>query len=87
MPVGALTVRCIRRGGLLPQMEGPTHRYMESSPGCWYAHGEVLSREYSDQESKYRKNQRRNPSADPKTAVIGSGLAQSKDLLYRITND
>jgi len=49
MPVGALTVRCIRRGGLLPQMEGPTHRYMESSPGCWYAHGEVLSREYSDQ--------------------------------------
>ena len=25
-----------------------THRYMESSPGCWAAYGEVLAREYSD---------------------------------------
>lgn len=24
------------------------HRYMESSPGCWAAFGEVLAREYSD---------------------------------------
>ncbi len=23
------------------------HRYMESSPGCWAAYGEVLAREYS----------------------------------------
>jgi Family of unknown function (DUF5946) len=29
-------------------MDGPTHRYMESSPGCWAAFGEVLAREYSD---------------------------------------
>lgn len=29
-------------------MEGPTHRYMESSPGCWAVFGEVLAREYSD---------------------------------------
>ena len=27
---------------------GPMHRYMESSPGCWAAYGEVLAREYSD---------------------------------------
>ena len=41
-------VRCIGCGGLVPQMDWPTHRYMESSPGCWYVYGEVLSREYSD---------------------------------------
>jgi hypothetical protein len=39
---------CIGCGGLFPEMEGPTHRYMESSPGCWAAYGEVLAREYSD---------------------------------------
>lgn len=25
-----------------------THRYMESSPGCWAFYGEVLAREYSE---------------------------------------
>ncbi len=39
---------CIGCGGLFPEMDGPTHRYMESSPGCWAAYGEVLAREYSD---------------------------------------
>jgi len=29
-------------------MNGPTHRYLESSPGCWHVYGQVLSREYSD---------------------------------------
>ena len=29
-------------------MEGPTHRYMASSPGCWAAYGDVLVREYED---------------------------------------
>jgi hypothetical protein len=29
-------------------MDGPTHRYMESSPGCWHLYGQVLAREYSD---------------------------------------
>ena len=32
----------------MPEIEGPTHRYMESSPGCWLVYGEVLAREYSD---------------------------------------
>ena len=27
---------------------GAVHRYMESSPGCWAAYGEVLAREYND---------------------------------------
>ena len=30
-------------------MEGPTHRYMQSTPGCWAAFGRVLAREYEDQ--------------------------------------
>ena len=41
-------VRCIGCGGLVPQMDGPTHRYLESSPGCWHLYGQVLAREYSD---------------------------------------
>jgi hypothetical protein len=41
-------VPCLGCGGLFPEMEGPTHRYMESSPGCWAAYGEVLAREYGD---------------------------------------
>jgi Family of unknown function (DUF5946) len=41
-------VRCIGCHGLFPDIQGPTHRYMESSPGCWAAYGEALAREYSD---------------------------------------
>jgi hypothetical protein len=33
---------------MFPDIDGPTHRYMESSPGCWAAYGEVLAREYSN---------------------------------------
>ncbi|HEY6348960.1 MAG TPA: DUF5946 family protein [Candidatus Angelobacter sp.] len=39
---------CPGCGGSFPTVEGPTHRYLESSPGCWAAYGEVLAREYSD---------------------------------------
>ncbi len=41
-------VPCIGCGALVPHQAGPTHRYMESSPGCWAIYGEVLIREYSD---------------------------------------
>jgi len=41
-------VPCVGCGGLFPEIEGPTHRYMESSPGCWAAYGEVLAREYNN---------------------------------------
>lgn len=37
-------------------MEGPVHRYMESSPGCWSMYGEVLAREYAD--AAYNANHR-----------------------------
>ena len=40
-------VPCFGCGGLFPDIEGPTHFYAESSPGCWAAYGEVLAREYS----------------------------------------
>ena len=42
------TVRCKGCGAPVPDVAGPTHRYMESSPGCWAIYGEVLAREYSD---------------------------------------
>ena len=41
-------VACIGCGGLVRAIDGPTHRYMESSPGCWPLYGEVLAREYGD---------------------------------------
>jgi hypothetical protein len=39
-------------GTLLPSEDGPTHRYLESSPACWRLFGEVLAREYGD--ARYR---------------------------------
>lgn len=42
------TSRCPGCGAEFPDIEGPTHRYMISSPGCWGAYGEVLAREYGD---------------------------------------
>ncbi len=46
--MNAPRVACPGCGGLFPDGDGPTHRYMESSPGCWAVYGEVLAREYSD---------------------------------------
>jgi hypothetical protein len=46
------TTPCPGCGALFPAQDGPTHRYLESSPGCWAAYGAVLAREYSD--PKYR---------------------------------
>ena len=42
------TSTCFSCGGVFPDIEGPTHRYMTSSPGCWSVYGEILAREYSD---------------------------------------
>lgn len=33
----------------LPQISGPTHAYMESTPSCWAAFGRVVAKEYADQ--------------------------------------
>ncbi|WP_435106888.1 DUF5946 family protein [Arhodomonas sp. AD133] len=42
------TCKCFSCGGVFPDIDGPVHRYMSSSPGCWSVYGEVLAREYSD---------------------------------------
>lgn len=48
MESDAAKVQCIGCGGLVAEVEGPVHRYLEASPGCWRVYGEVLAREYSD---------------------------------------
>src|SRR5438552_14745849 len=51
--LGAMSVtRCPGCGARFPGSDGPTHRYLQSSPGCWAGYGDVLAREYSD--SAYR---------------------------------
>ncbi len=42
------TCKCFSCGGVYSDIDGPVHRYMSSSPGCWSVYGEVLAREYSD---------------------------------------
>ena len=41
-------VACRGCGGLFEPLEGATHPYMLSSPGCWAAYGDVLARECAD---------------------------------------
>jgi len=42
------TCKCFSCGGEYPNIDGPVHRYMTSSPGCWSVYSEVLAREYSN---------------------------------------
>lgn len=39
---------CPGCGVELPTIEGPVHKYMESSPACWAKYGELLAMEYGD---------------------------------------
>lgn len=39
---------CPGCGAWFIAVDGPVHPYMESSPACWQAFGEVLAREYGD---------------------------------------
>lgn len=39
---------CPGCGVAFPKRNGPVHSYMESSPACWAAYGEVLAREYTE---------------------------------------
>ncbi len=34
--------RCVGCGAEFEKIEGPTHRYMTSAPGCWERYGELL---------------------------------------------
>lgn len=39
---------CIGCGSLVPNIDGPTHKYLEASPGCWKLFGDILAKEYGD---------------------------------------
>ena len=41
---------CVGCGAVVPDSDGPAHRYLGASPGCWRLYGEVLGREYVDYE-------------------------------------
>jgi hypothetical protein len=47
-PKPATESRCNGCGDLFAEIEGTTHPYILSSPGCWQAYGELLAREYQD---------------------------------------
>ena len=48
MPTRDDQIDCTGCGALVPDGDGPTHRYLGASPGCWALIGEVWAREYSD---------------------------------------
>jgi Family of unknown function (DUF5946) len=39
---------CVGCGAIVPDLDGPTHRYIGASPGCWEAYGRLSEREASD---------------------------------------
>ena len=39
---------CMWCKGEFPLAEGPTHKYMESTPGCWDTFGRVIAKEYEN---------------------------------------
>lgn len=41
-------VTCFSCGALVPNIEGPTHKYVLASSGCWALYGEILARDYSE---------------------------------------
>ena len=41
-------VPCFGCGAMVPDIDGPTHRYLGASPGCWEAYGKLLARGYGD---------------------------------------
>ncbi len=41
-------IKCFSCRAETDDFDGPTHRYLLSTPGCWARYGEVLAREYSD---------------------------------------
>ncbi|HEY6582221.1 MAG TPA: DUF5946 family protein [Rubrobacter sp.] len=48
MEVQAGLKPCVGCGAIVPDVEGPTHRYIGASPGCWAAYGRLSEREASD---------------------------------------
>lgn len=44
------TIACIGCGAQVPDIDGPTHKYLGASPGCWKIYSDVLAKEYGDPE-------------------------------------
>lgn len=44
----APTSICPDCGGAFDDIDGPTHKYLGGSPGCWAAFNEALAREFQD---------------------------------------
>lgn len=42
------TTACFGCGAVVPDIDGPTHAYLLSAPGCWQRFGEVLAAEFSN---------------------------------------
>lgn len=45
---GQTLIPCLGCGAMVPASNGPTHRYLDASPGCWEIFGEVLAREFGE---------------------------------------
>ncbi len=43
-------IKCIGCGALVPDIVGPVHKYLGTSPGCWKLFGDILAKEYGDPE-------------------------------------
>lgn len=41
-------IPCSGCGALVADVDGPMHKYIGASPGCWAIFGEVLAKEYTD---------------------------------------
>lgn len=37
-------LRCVGCHGLVPDVTGPTHAYIQASPGCWAVYGQLVAR-------------------------------------------
>ena len=42
------TIKCFGCGGVVPVIEGDTHEYILSAPGCWQIYSEVLAKDYGE---------------------------------------
>ena len=48
----ARVVPCVGCGGLVPDVAGPTHPYLQASAGCWQLYGEVSARQHAESGSE-----------------------------------
>jgi len=41
-------IPCMGCGANVSNIDGPTHKYLVASPGCWKLFGDILAKEYGD---------------------------------------